>query len=57
MRLFGRKETTAEHEERCPRCREHVPEGATECRMCGLALAPVRGSTDRQQQEAGTAGK
>jgi hypothetical protein len=52
MRLFGRKETTEDHEERCPRCREHVPEGASECRMCGLALAPVRGRAERAPQEA-----
>jgi rRNA maturation endonuclease Nob1 len=56
MRLFGRKEIVEEHEERCPRCREHVPEGATECRMCGLALAPVRGRTESEPQEAGAPG-
>jgi predicted amidophosphoribosyltransferase len=48
MRLFGRKENTEEREERCPRCREHVPEGARECRMCGLALSPVRGRTSQE---------
>jgi hypothetical protein len=43
MRLFGRQKPTLEDDtERCPRCRERVPEGATECMMCGLALVPVR---------------
>jgi hypothetical protein len=43
MRLFGRQKPKLEDDtERCPRCRERVPEGATECMMCGLALAPVR---------------
>jgi hypothetical protein len=47
MRLFGRK-TTSEHEgERCPRCRERVPDGSDECLMCGVDLRPLRrGSPD-----------
>jgi rRNA maturation endonuclease Nob1 len=53
MRLFGRKQIDEDHEERCPRCREHVPEGASECRMCGLALAPLRSRPERTPQEAG----
>jgi hypothetical protein len=54
MRLFGRNETADDHEERCPRCRERVPEGAGECQMCGLALAPVRSRAERAPQEAST---
>ena len=44
MRLFGRKKLQPfdDGSERCPRCREHVPEGAGECMMCGLALTPFR---------------
>lgn len=44
MRLFGRKKLQSfdDGSERCPRCRERVPEGAVECMMCGLALTPFR---------------
>ena len=42
MGLFRRKHLTEEDNERCPRCRERVPEGAAACMMCGLALDPVR---------------
>jgi len=42
MRLFRRRATSEEEGERCPRCRERVPEGADECHMCGLDLRPVR---------------
>jgi hypothetical protein len=49
MRLFGRKQTIEEDVERCPRCRERLPEGATECMMCGLALGPVRESAKGEE--------
>ncbi len=42
MGLFRRKQLTEEDDERCPNCRERVPEGAVACMMCGLALKPVR---------------
>jgi hypothetical protein len=49
MGLFGRKRDDDEEEERCPQCREPVPEGATECRMCGADLralaSPSQGTT------------
>jgi hypothetical protein len=40
MRLFRRK-PTMDIDLRCPRCTERVPEGATECGMCGLDLRPL----------------
>jgi predicted amidophosphoribosyltransferase len=42
MGLFRRKQLTEEEDERCPNCRERVPDGAVTCMMCGLALEPVR---------------
>ena len=42
MGLFRRKQLNEEDDERCPNCRERVPEGAVACVMCGLALEPVR---------------
>ena len=42
MRLFRRKATSEDEGERCPRCRERVPEGADECLMCGVDLRPLR---------------
>jgi hypothetical protein len=41
MRLFRRKATSEDEGERCPRCRERVPEGADECLMCGVDLRPL----------------
>ena len=42
MGLFRRKQLNEEDDERCPNCRERVPEGAVACMMCGLALEPLR---------------
>ena len=43
MRVFRRKRLPLDDgAERCPRCRERVPEGAVECMMCGLALIAFR---------------
>jgi hypothetical protein len=42
MRFFRRKRLDDDDTERCPRCREAVPEGAAECMMCGLPLEPFR---------------
>jgi hypothetical protein len=44
MRLFRRKTSGVDDAERCPRCRERLPEGAVECMMCGVALEPLRGA-------------
>lgn len=45
MGLLRRKQVGDEEVERCPNCRERVPEGAVECMMCGLRLQPVRGAS------------
>ena len=45
MGLFRRKQLNEEEGERCPNCRERVPEGADICMMCGLRLTPFRGRT------------
>lgn len=42
MSLFRKKPLIEEEDERCPNCRERVPEGATACMMCGLDLAEAR---------------
>jgi predicted amidophosphoribosyltransferase len=42
MGLFRRKQSTEEDVERCPYCRERLPEGANRCQMCGAALEPLR---------------
>jgi hypothetical protein len=42
MRFFRRKPTKDDEPERCPHCREPVPDGAVECKMCGAALEPLR---------------
>ena len=42
MALFRRKQLSEQDDERCPNCRERLPEGAVTCMMCGLALEPVR---------------
>ena len=38
MGLFKRKPPIDDEAPRCPECRERVPEGATECAMCGRDL-------------------
>lgn len=48
MALFRRKETVEEEPERCPVCRERVPEGADECAMCGTDLKPLRPWVERR---------
>jgi hypothetical protein len=49
MRLFGRKPSDDEVEDRCPHCGERVPEGAAQCMMCGVDLRPFRGSSDSRE--------
>lgn len=44
MRLFRRKAMMEDQDERCPICAERVPEGASECAMCGVDLRPLRSS-------------
>ncbi len=52
MRLFQRKPSTDDQADRCPRCRERVPDGAAECMMCGLALEPLRSAPAGDDAEA-----
>ena len=42
MGLFRQKQPMEDEDERCPNCRERLPESATTCMMCGLPLEPVR---------------
>jgi hypothetical protein len=51
MGLFRRKRSEDEVEERCPNCREPLPEGALECVMCGIDLRPLG---ERQATAQGT---
>lgn len=54
MRLFGRKRSNDEAEERCPQCGEPVPDQAVECMMCGVDLRPLRGRTSSEELEPST---
>ena len=47
MRPFRRKSKTIldDDAERCPRCTERIPAGASECAMCGVDLRPLRSSS------------
>jgi hypothetical protein len=47
MGLFGRRKKVEEESARCPLCRECVPDGADECRMCGADLKALGLSTPR----------
>ena len=49
MRLFTRKRSNDEAEERCPRCGEPVPGQAVECMMCGIDLRPLRGRPSSEE--------
>lgn len=42
MGLFRRKKTDADEPERCPRCRERLPDAVDQCAMCGLDLRPLQ---------------
>ena len=48
MRLFKRKSPIDDEGPRCPACNERVPEGATECAMCGRNLQDLA-SRDEQR--------
>jgi len=47
MSLFRRKATLEVEPERCPVCRERLPDKAEECGMCGTDLKPLRPSDER----------
>src|SRR5215204_2154895 len=48
MALFRRKATVEDEPERCPVCRERLPDDAHECAMCGADLKPLRPSYERR---------
>ena len=50
MGLFRRKNDEVEPE-RCPLCRERVPEDADECAMCGADLRSLRPRSERRVGE------
>jgi hypothetical protein len=47
MGLFRRTANVEVEPERCPLCRERVPEGADECAMCGADLRALRPWSER----------
>ena len=55
MGIFRRKTSGDDDAERCPRCRERLPDGAVKCMMCGVALEPLRGAprTDEAKVSSG----
>ncbi len=53
MGLFRRKAIIEDEGERCPRCAERVPDGASECAMCGVDLRPLRSPSAGPQVEHG----
>jgi hypothetical protein len=52
MRLFGRKRSNDEPQERCPQCLEPVPDQAVECMMCGVDLRPLRGRPSEELESS-----
>jgi hypothetical protein len=56
MGLFRRKDTSESEAERCPYCREPVPDGAVECMMCGAAL-PARAVPNDEETEPAEASR
>ena len=57
MRLFRRKTTIEDDRERCPHCGERLPEGASNCAMCGVDLRPLRSSHDQTRRERAPVGR
>jgi predicted amidophosphoribosyltransferase len=51
MGLFRRKATVEDEPERCPVCRERLPDDAGECAMCGADLKPLRPWVERRVGE------
>jgi hypothetical protein len=52
MALFRRRATVQDEPERCPVCRERLPDDADECAMCGADLKPLRPSFERRVGES-----
>jgi rubredoxin len=55
MGFFRRKASGDHDDERCPRCRERLPEGALECMMCGVTLKPAQGTPSNEEAKASVA--
>jgi len=51
MGLLRRKATVEDEPERCPVCRERLPDDADECAMCGADLRALRPSFQRRVGE------
>jgi len=51
MRFFRRKPSDEVEPERCPLCRERVPEHADECAMCGADLRSLLPRSEREVAE------
>jgi rRNA maturation endonuclease Nob1 len=51
MRFFRRKPSVEVEPERCPLCRERVPEDADLCAMCGADLRSLRQRSERGVSE------
>jgi hypothetical protein len=51
MALFRRRATVEDEPERCPVCRERLPDNADECAMCGADLKPLRPVLERRVGE------
>lgn len=54
--MFRRKRKD-EEVARCPRCSEPVPEGAVECKMCGVALDPLRDLPSEEEPRSPETGR
>jgi hypothetical protein len=50
MRFFRRKPTSEIERERCPYCREPLPEEAVECVMCGATLPRSRAEEEETEE-------
>jgi hypothetical protein len=55
MGLFRKSAKGNDEAERCPRCRERLPDGATACMMCGVALEPLLGVLRNEEAEVSNA--
>jgi rRNA maturation endonuclease Nob1 len=51
MALFRRRAAVEDEPERCPVCRERLPDDADECAMCGADVKPLRPALERRVGE------